>query len=219
MTHAVLLSHGSADPRYAEAVTALEDAVAALLPGTTLHSAVLDHGPSLADACQRARDLGAHRVVVAPLFLTPAFHASVDVPAAVDEARRRTGLTVEVTEPLGTRQELLDVLGADLPPGPVILAVAGTSDLGAQAALEEAAGHWAARRGADVAVGHSALGTPTIADALAAHPTASVARYVLFPGALTDRIARAAEGRAIAGPLYAHRETAQRIAELLAAGA
>ena len=82
----------------------------------------------------------------------------------------------------------------------LLLTVIVVLALGAQAALEEAAGHWAARRGADVAVGHSTLGTPTIADALTAHPTASVARYVLFPGALTDRIARAAEGRASTPP-------------------
>ena len=216
MTHAVLLSHGSVDPRYAVAAAELEADVATLLPGTTVHSAVLDHGPALAEAAEQARAAGATRLRVVPLFLTPAFHARVDVPAAVEEARSRTGLPIDVTPPLGTQQDLLDVLGAELPSGPVILAVAGTSDAAAQAALERAASEWAGRRGSEVRVAHCALGTPSLADVLPAHPTASIARYVLFPGALTDRIANAAQGRAIAGPLYAHRQTAERIAALLA---
>jgi sirohydrochlorin ferrochelatase len=213
--HAVLLHHGSADPRSAKAADELAASVAELVPETTLHVAALSHAQTVAQACDDAREAGATEIVVVPLFLTPAFHARVDVPAAVDEARKRTGLEITVTEALGTDQALLDALAAQLPDGPVVLAVAGTSDETAQIALQDAADIWAHRRGKQVAVGHLTMGSPTLADSLSAHADASVAAYVLLPGALPDRIVAAATGRPVSGPLYALPETARRIADLL----
>jgi sirohydrochlorin ferrochelatase len=101
---AVLLAHGSPDPRSQAAV---HEAAASVetRTGHRVVAAFLDHDP---------RDLGAvvssldptDDVVVLPLLLSTAFHARVDVPAAVDALDR----DVTLLEPVGHPAALLDAL-------------------------------------------------------------------------------------------------------------
>lgn len=138
----VLLAHGSPDPRHAAGVEALAARVRERTPGRAVHTAYLDHHPpSPADA---AVDLLGPAVVV-PVLLTPAYHAAVDVPAAVAELSARSGADVELAAPLGPDRRLLEgaeeLLAAEgVLPSPttaVILYAAGSSDSAAVMTIAE----------------------------------------------------------------------------------
>jgi sirohydrochlorin ferrochelatase len=137
----VLLAHGSPDPRHAQGVEVLASHVRELVPNRPVHTAYLDHhSPSPTEA---GADLGAHAVVV-PVLLTPAFHAKVDVPNAVNELARASGAQVSLASPLGPHQLLLDaaeeLLAAQgISPDPttaVLLYAAGSSDSEAVATVD-----------------------------------------------------------------------------------
>lgn len=217
MTDVILLSHGSPDPRARAAAEDLgrrvqERSVADDLP-VRIHNAVLDHGPSLTEVTRRLADRDVSSAIVVPAFVTPAFHVRVDVPAAREEAERATGVRLHVTDPIGTDRLLIHAMDDALPDGPVVLAVAGTRDAQAIAALEEVSTDWARDRGASVTVGHASQSSPTVSEALAKAPLASVASLVLYPGVLPDRIRASAADRVTTEPLYAHDATVQVILE------
>jgi sirohydrochlorin ferrochelatase len=132
-TDIVLLAHGSPDPRHAQGVETLATHVRELAPHRTVHTAYLDHhGPSATEA---GADLGDH-VVVVPVLVTPAYHAKVDVPAAVDALTAASGAEVSLAAPLGPHELLLqaaeELLAAEgIEPDPttaVLLYAAGSSD-------------------------------------------------------------------------------------------
>ncbi len=129
----VLLAHGSPDPRHARGVETLADHVRTLAPDRPVHTAYLDHhAPSPSET---AAELGS-RAVVVPVLLTPAYHAKVDVPAAVDRMIADSGAEVDVADALGPHHLLLDaaeeLLAAQgIEPDPstaVVLYAAGSSD-------------------------------------------------------------------------------------------
>jgi sirohydrochlorin ferrochelatase len=116
---AVLLAHGSPDPRSQVAV--LE--AAAAVEARTRHrvvAAFLDHDPRDLTAVVSSLDPDEH-VVVLPLLLSTAFHARVDVPAAVDALDR----AVTLLEPVGHPAALLDALLRRCA-GPAVVVSAGT---------------------------------------------------------------------------------------------
>lgn len=138
----VLLAHGSPDPRHARGVEQLATHVRDLAPGRAVHTAYLDHhSPSPGEA---AGSLGA-RAVVVPVLLTPAYHATVDVPEAVATMTRESGVDVGLAAPLGPHPLLLDAAvellameGIAPSPGTaVILYAAGSSDSAAVATVVE----------------------------------------------------------------------------------
>ena len=86
----VALAHGSRDPRSAATIKALVDEVRALRPDLRIETAFLDLSkPSLGHGRRQARPRKYEEIVVVPLLLTEAYHAKVDVPAAVAEADAR----------------------------------------------------------------------------------------------------------------------------------
>lgn len=129
----VLLAHGSPDPRHARGVEALADHVRTLAPHRPVHTAYLDHHAPTPQ--ETAAGLGT-RAVVVPVLLTPAFHAKVDVPAAVGVMASGSGSEVGVAPALGPHRLLLDaaeeLLAAEgVLPDPataVVLYAAGSSD-------------------------------------------------------------------------------------------
>jgi sirohydrochlorin ferrochelatase len=136
----VLLAHGSPDPRHARGVEALASRVRDLDPGRPVHTAYLDHHPP--SPSDTAGALGTHAVVV-PVLLTPAYHAKVDVPAAVHRLGQESGAFVDLAEPLGPHPLLLDaaeelLARAGVTPDPttaVVLYAAGSSDSEAVASV------------------------------------------------------------------------------------
>ena len=78
----VAVAHGSRDPRSAASIHALLDVVRSLRPELDVRGAFLDLcAPRLSDVLRGP-------AVVVPLLLGKAFHARVDVPAAVVVTRQ-----------------------------------------------------------------------------------------------------------------------------------
>ena len=207
----LVVAHGSRDPRHAATVHALVTRVRALRPRLTVRTAFLDFDPpSVPGALEGLAADGAGAVVVQPLLLNRAFHAKVDLPAVLRRAPAR--LTVRQAEVLGPAPLLTAALErrlaeAGLAPGDrastgVVLAAAGSTDPEAVAVTTDLARQWQR-------TGWRAV-LPAFASAAAPRTTVSgtaeavrqlraegvrrvaVARYVLAPGLLPDRIARGA---------------------------
>lgn len=156
MPDIVLIAHGSPDPRHAVDVERLADAVRdRARAGRAVGACYLDHHAPSPD--QLAAELERPAVAV-PLLLTPAFHARVDIPAAVSRLRA-SGADVRLAPPLGPDDRLLDaceelLTAAGIAPDPgtaVAVFAAGSSDTAAVASIGETIersprrgwGHWA----------------------------------------------------------------------------
>lgn len=213
MTAVVILAHGSLDPRSSEATRELAATLQSRSFGTTVLAAFLQHNsPDLTGAVAALVAAGHQDIVVVPAFLSGASHVRQDVPAACEAAERSTGVHLSVSDPIGPDGMLLAALDRILPPGPAVLATAGSTDPAAQRAIARIAETWAEQRRAPVIVAYASLAEPDVATALGlleseAGERASVASFVLFPGILPDRIAAAAHDRALSGPLFAALET------------
>ncbi|MEU5843267.1 sirohydrochlorin chelatase [Rhodococcus sp. NPDC047139] len=86
----VAVAHGSRDPRSARAVAAALDTVRAENPGLDVRLAFLDlNTPSVGRILDALAADGHRQVTVVPLLLGSAFHARVDLPALLREARLR----------------------------------------------------------------------------------------------------------------------------------
>ena len=86
----VALAHGSRDPRSAQTIKALVAEVRGMRPDLRVEPAFLELAkPSFATVVDRLVKAGYDEIVVVPLLLTEAYHAKVDVPAAVAEAAAR----------------------------------------------------------------------------------------------------------------------------------
>ena len=143
-----LLAHGSPDPRHARDVAALSARLE--VAGVATQVAYLDHDvPGPAQAARALVDRGARGTTVVPLLLSPAYHARVDVPAALATMRAaEPDLAVAAADPVGLHPVVLDaaaelVAASGMPIGPrtgVILAAAGSRDVRAIAAMEALVG-------------------------------------------------------------------------------
>ena len=139
----VALAHGSRDPRSAATIRALVDEVRAVRPDLKVEPAFLELSrPGFQPVVDRLVKAGHDEIVVVPLLLTEAHHATVDVPAAVTDL---TGGGVHVSvDAVGSEQTVTDaVLGLrrrgrhvqvgllphDLTPVPLARAIAWELDL------------------------------------------------------------------------------------------
>ena len=188
--HVVLLAHGSPDPRSAAAVRG----AAAELTGRTglaVSPAFLDHDlPGLATAVGEVP--AGHDVVVLPMLLSSAFHARVDVPAAVARLTR----AVTLLDPVGHPPDVLDEVlhRAD---GPVVLVAAGTRVDAEREEFAAALAAAASRSGVDARPAFATGPGPDVRAALDAAPDASIALWLLAPGRMSDGVlaTAAAHGR------------------------
>ena len=108
----VVVDHGS---RRAEANALHESFVAgwnATAPFAVVEPAHMELAePSIGTAFDRCIAAGATTVVVAPYFLWPGNHWSVDIPALVEQAAaRHPGIRYLVAAPLGPHPSLLDIV-------------------------------------------------------------------------------------------------------------
>jgi sirohydrochlorin ferrochelatase len=186
------VAHGSADLRAEPVLDALIARVRAERPGLVAVLAHLSHTePGVPTALQTLAQLGVSRVIVVPLLLTAAYHAKVDLPAVLAQARvDHKHLAVTQADALGPHPLLFDLVrrrlaeaGADANAA-VVLAAIGTSDPAANAELADAA----ATAGATVAF---AACEPYVADVVTrlradGARQVAIASYVLAPGRLPD---------------------------------
>jgi sirohydrochlorin ferrochelatase len=139
-----LLAHGSPDPRHARDVASLAGRLK--VAGIPTRAAYLDHHePSPAQVARSWREAGADDTTVVPLLVSPAYHARVDVPAAITAMRSAAPqLGVAAADPVGLHPLLLSAareliaasgLTVDARTG-IILAAAGSRDLRAVGAME-----------------------------------------------------------------------------------
>ena len=164
----VAVAHGSRDPAAATSTEALLAEVRRQRPGLEVVASYLDHAePRLADVLP-----GRDRAVVVPLLLAAAFHAGVDIPAAIEGA----GGGAVQADVLGPDPLLLDALErrlaeAGVRPGDlstaVVLAAAGSTDEAAVAGIRGLARDWAARSGRIVEAAFASAAEPTVEDAVA----------------------------------------------------
>lgn len=227
----VILAHGSRDPRSAGTVHALAKHLRELRDDLRIEAAFLDHcPPSPFQVFEKLIADGVEETVVVPLLLSEAYHARVDIPAVIDEARlRHPDLKVIASDVLGYDDTLLDVLDRRmrdaLAAGRVreldalVLASAGSSDNQANAALARLARLWGQRHKLPVVAAFAAAASPTPAEAvlqwrLEGRRHVAVGSFFLAPGVLPDRAeqtARRAGAVAVSRPLGVSAEVARLI--------
>lgn len=227
----VVLAHGSRDPRSAATIQAIVTAARALRPHVRVEAAFLDlSAPLFPVVVADLVDAGCDAIVVVPLLLTEAFHATTDVPLAIATAsEKHTHLTISASNILGLDPAFLDVLDRRLDgalrdasapaPDALVLAAAGSSNPSANQAVAEFARQWGIGRNLPVTAAYAAGTAPTTGAAVRAlqaegHRNIAVGSLFLAPGRLPDRAAKLAlEAGAIAmaAPMGAATEIARAI--------
>ncbi len=236
----VAIAHGSRDPRAGATLAGLlalarDRAVAHGLAGLEVRGAFLGHAPpaplqvltALAgqdDGQDGGQGTGQRDVVVLPLLLTAAYHSGTDIPGLLAGATASLpGLRIRYGEPLGPHPGLVRALerrlaeagqdpGDDPARTAVVLASAGSSHPGANAAIARIASGWQAARGwLAVRPAYASAASPAPAEAVAdllrgGARRVVVASYLLAPGLFADRIrdtSLAAGATAVSAPLGA----------------
>lgn len=213
------LAHGS---RHAQVGAGIDAVLAAVSheSGISTRSAYLDlTAPDLDTVAAALASAGERTAIVVPLLFTDAFHARIDVPAAVGEAAAAAGLDLRLAPILGTGDDVLAVIGRRLeaagtgPDEQILLYAVGSSRPEANAAVAGLAGRLAAQRRTSVRVGFGTT-QPHAADVLAemsqmagiageeGRPGTVVPLFVA-PGLLLDAVAPVADaaGWRLADPL------------------
>ncbi|MBC9733523.1 sirohydrochlorin chelatase [Nocardioides marmotae] len=235
----VALAHGSRDPRSAATINALVAEVRAMRPDLRIEAAFLELSkPAFGKVVDKLVRAGHDEIVVVPLLLTEAYHATVDVPRAIAEAtERHPGLKVRATEVLGLEPRFLEVLDMRMREAlrtarvreldALVLAAAGTSDALANQSVARLARLWGAHHKLPVTAAFASTAPPAAGEAVRAFRAEgrrhiAVASLFLAPGFLPDRVAELAlEAGAIAvsEPLGAHPEVARTVLARYAVGA
>lgn len=215
----VLAAHGSVDPRAAANTHAVADQIRLLRPSLNVRVAFCEKStPNLLHVLT-ALDGPA---VVTPLLLANAYHAQVDIPDIIAEARvgsahadiLRADTLGEDPRLVHVMRQRLDELDIDIDrddTGVLVVAV-GSSHAEANAGtatLADAMAH--GTRWAGVRVAYATGPAPSVADGIDELRHLGARRIALAPwfiagGRITDRVAAiaAAEGIAMAGPIGAH---------------
>jgi len=235
----VALAHGSRDPRSAATITALVDEVRAMRPDLRIEPAFLELSkPSFDKVVDKLVRAGYDEIVVVPLLLSEAYHAKVDVPAAIEAATaRHPGLRIRASRILGLENVLLEVLDERLRAAlresrvreldALVLAAAGSSDAVANQAVARMARVWGAHHKLPVVAAFASSAPPATGEAVRQFRAEgrrhiAVGSLFLAPGFLPDRaaeLALEAGAVAVSAPLGAHPEVARTILARYAVGA
>jgi sirohydrochlorin ferrochelatase len=175
----VVAAHGSADPRFAEVVSALTALVRERRPSLDVRAGYLEHGPP------HLPDVVSPDAVVVPLLLSSGYHVRVDIP------RQAPGCVVAGA--MGPDPRIATVLARRL------------REAGWAEDVAVAGRQLAEQLGQPVTVGFVAAGRPRLVDLPA---PAAVASYLLAPGQFQDAVARCGAA-VVAEPLGAAPELAE----------
>lgn len=209
----ILTAHGSADPRSATVTHAVAEQIRRLRPWLDVRVAFCERSePNLREVLAGLDRPG----IVAPLLLASAYHARVDIPSMIAEAK----VPVAQAEALGEDPRLIEVLRARLAESgaaseaAVLVVAVGSS----HAAANLRTASVAAALGGDAKIAFATGPRPSVTEGIAALRRAGAADIVLAPwfiapGRITDRVAAiAAEaGVQMAQPLGAHPLLAQTV--------
>jgi sirohydrochlorin ferrochelatase len=203
----ILVAHGTRKPEGTAMIGDLAGRVGDAL-GRQVRTAFVDVlGPSPADVLDSVDGTA----VLVPAFLASGYHVRVDIPAFVTASAHPDVL---VTDALGPSPQMVRVLTDRLIEcgwrvgDSVVMAAAGTSDLGAQRDLRITAAMLSAAIGDRVELAFAATGEPRVADAVSGLRDRGarrviVASYLLAEGLFQERL-RASGADAVAAPLGVH---------------
>ncbi|MFD0558551.1 sirohydrochlorin chelatase [Stackebrandtia endophytica] len=188
---AVLVAHGSPDPRSAPVVRAIAAAAG-------VREAFLDFDTPTADDVLADFVGDGHRhAVMVPLLLTDAYHRRVDLPRIADRTGELLGMSVTITATVGGAR-LIPALSARLPPGTdaVVLAGAGSRSSSALAEVAAVAAELGDRVGLPARAAFAAA-EPSVTEAVGrlrdeGARRVAVVSYFVAAGRLHDRVARQA---------------------------
>src|SRR3954454_7630347 len=235
----IALAHGSRDPRSAQTIKALVDEVRKSRPGLRVEPAFLELSkPGFETVVERLVKAGHDEIVVVPLLLTEAYHAKVDVPAAIRAAaERHPGLRVRATDVLGLEPVFLEVLDRRLRAAlkrarvreldALVLAAAGSSDRLANQAVTRLARLWGSTHRLPTVAAYASAAPPATGEAVRQFRAEgrrhiAVGSLFLAPGTLPDRaaeLATEAGAVAVSAPLGADPEVARTVLARYAVGA
>lgn len=235
----VALAHGSRDRRSAATIKALISEVRAMRPDLKVEVAFLELAkPSFHTVVDRLAAAGHEEIVVVPLLLTDAYHAKVDVPAAIAEASARLPQTrIQASSILGLESSFLEVLDERLRTAlraarvreldALVLAAAGSSDSLALQSVGRLARVWGSRHKLPVTAAYASSSPPATGEAVRAFRAEgrrhiAVASLFLAPGFLPDRaaeLALEAGAVAVSEPLGSHPNLARAVLARYAVGA
>lgn len=212
----VAVAHGSRNPAAQANIRALLDAVREARPGLDVREAYVElAAPLLPQVLADVRG----EVAVVPLLLGNGYHVAHDVAGVASFHRPGT----PCAPALGPAPLLVDALVDRLaeaeqrvadcvlcPPrsGPVVLAVAGSSDPRSHADADAMAVLLAERLGRPVLAAYNSSTTPSVTEAVAAlrragHAAVSVATYLLSPGRFATEVA-ACGADVVSAPIGVH---------------
>lgn len=235
----IVLARGSSDPRFVASITALSEAVACLRPGLRVAPAFLEIAvPSFEETVRELVDEGHDEVVVVPLLLSEAYHATEGVPFVIATAEaRHPGLRIWMTKVLGLDAAVFRILDRRLREAlsanrvreldGLVLAGAGSADPAANAAIARAARKWGKSHRVPAVAAFASQAPPAAGEAVRAlradgRRHIAVGMLFLAPGFLTDRVtelALEAGAVAVAEPLGAELEIAETILARYSVGA
>ena len=235
----VALAHGSRDPRSAATIKALVAEVRTMRPDLRVEAAFLELSkPSFETVVDRLVKKGHDEIVVVPLLLTEAYHATVDVPGAIAEVTaKHAGVQIRATSILGLEPCFLEVLDVRMREAlkesrvreldALVLAAAGATDPLANQAVARLARLWGTHHKLPVTAAYAASAPPATGEAVRAFRAEgrrhiAVASLFLTPGPLVDRateLALEAGAIAVSEPMGAHPEVARTVLARYAVGA
>lgn len=110
MVALIALGHGSRHKKAQHGVDTLTNAAGKAL-NVAAYPAYLDlNEPSLLQVTTSLAAAGHRRAVVVPLLFTTAYHRQIDVPAAMHEAKLKSGLDLELADGLGVGNDIASIL-------------------------------------------------------------------------------------------------------------
>ncbi|WP_115685764.1 sirohydrochlorin chelatase [Corynebacterium senegalense] len=192
MTALITLSHGSRHARAHDGIRRLTARAGAELGVDAVDAHLEFTTPDLAGAVETLRDAGHSEAIVVPLLFTRAFHATHDVPAAL-EAASGAGVTLTLAEGLGQGGDVVKLLAARVPDDAhTILYPVGTSNAAAAEATLRMGERLAETTGQAVTVVPATgcgetTGNEGIAEVAARHARVHLLPLFVTEGLLLDR--------------------------------
>ena len=110
----ILLAHGARDPRWREPFDRLVERVRAKRPELAVRLAFLElMAPDLLLAGEELVASGCDALLIVPIFFGQGGHVREDVPALVEDLRKRwTGIAVSVSPTAGDDSGVIDALAS-----------------------------------------------------------------------------------------------------------
>lgn len=108
----ITLSHGSRHPGAAPGIAQLTAAAAAELGVQGVDAHLEFNAPGLEAAAAQLVEAGCVNAIVVPTLFTTAFHATHDVPEAIEQARSTTGVNLVHAGGLGQGRDIAAILAA-----------------------------------------------------------------------------------------------------------